>query len=177
VDVETFYTTVSSISFTLLGLWWVVVQGRETWRMNPARRRMAYVVSLHFVLPGVMSILALVAPDLGLLWRATFVVAGLFGLVGAGYVATTLTEEHDCPRLVRIIEWIAVPIYVLIAIVAIVPEAVGSLGLSLTPLQVEGIILAILIFFGVQAAWILMVEPPRETVTEPGRSEASVESH
>ncbi len=63
MDVETFYTTVSSISFTLLGLWWVVVQGRETWRMNPARRRMAYVVSLHFVLPGVMSILALVAPE------------------------------------------------------------------------------------------------------------------
>lgn len=61
--------TVSSISFTLLGLWWVVVQGRETWRMNLARRRMAYVVSLHFVLPGVMSVLALVAPDIGILWR------------------------------------------------------------------------------------------------------------
>jgi hypothetical protein len=175
VDVETFYTTVSSISFTLLGLWWVVVQGRETWRMNPARRRMAYVVSLHFVLPGIMSILALVGPDLSVLWRVTFVVAGLLGLIGAGYVATTLTDEHDCPRLVRVIEWIAAPIYVLIAIVAIVPEAIGSLGLPLTPLQVEGIILAILIFFGVQAAWILMVEPPREAAAEPRRPDAWVE--
>jgi hypothetical protein len=34
VDTQTFYVTVSSISFTLLGLSWVVVQGRETWRMN-----------------------------------------------------------------------------------------------------------------------------------------------
>jgi hypothetical protein len=162
VDIATFYVTVSSISFTLLGLWWVVVQGRDTWRMNVARRRMAYVVSLHFVLPGVMSVLALVAPDLGVLWRITFVTAGLLGLLGAGYVAATLTDEHDCPRLVRVIEWVAIPIYVVIAIVAVVPELVATLGIGLTPLQVEGIILAILLFFGVQAAWILMVEPPRE---------------
>lgn len=163
MDIQTFYVTVSSISFTLLGLWWVVVQGRETWRMNIARRRMAYVVSLHFVLPGVMSVLALVAPDVGILWRITFVSAGLLGLLGAGYVARTLTDEHDCPPLVRLIEWIAIPVYALIAIVAVVPEAVRAIGIGLSPLQVEGIILAILLFFGVQAAWILMVEPPRET--------------
>ena len=163
MDTQTFYVTVSSISFTLLGLWWVVVQGRETWRMNIARRRMAYVVSLHFVLPGVMSVMALVAPDVGILWRITFVTAGLLGLLGAGYVARTLTDEYDCPPLVRLIEWIAIPIYALIAIVAVLPEAVQMVGIGLTPLQVEGIILAILLFFGVQAAWILMVEPPRET--------------
>jgi hypothetical protein len=162
VDTQTFYVTVSSISFTLLGLWWVVVQGRETWRMNLARRRMAYVVSLHFVLPGVMSVLALVAPEVGLLWRITFVSAGLLGLIGAGYVAATLNDEHDCPPLVRLIEWIAIPTYAVIAVIAVVPEAVSAIGVGLSPLQVEGIILAILLFFGVQAAWILMVEPPRE---------------
>jgi hypothetical protein len=162
MDLQAFYTTVTSISFTLLGLWWVVVEGRDTWRMNAARRRMAYVVSLHFVLPGVMSALALVAPDLGILWRITFMSAGLLGLFAAGYVARTLTDERDCPRLVRVIEWVAIPIYALIAIVAVVPEAVRSLGIGLTPLQVEGIILAIVLFFGVQAAWILMVEPSRE---------------
>jgi hypothetical protein len=84
VDVQTFYVTVSAISFTLLGLWWVVVQDRETWRMNVGRRRMAYVVSLHFVLPGVMSVLAIVAPDLNILWRLTFLTAGILGIVAPG---------------------------------------------------------------------------------------------
>jgi hypothetical protein len=162
VDVQTFYVTVSAISFTLLGLWWVVVQDRETWRMNVERRRMAYVVSLHFVLPGVMSVVALLAPDLGILWRITFLTAGLLGLVGAVYVVRTLTDEHDCPRLVRLIEWVAIPVYALIAVVAVIPERVQGLGIGLTPLQVEGISLAILLFFGVQAAWVLLVEPPRE---------------
>jgi hypothetical protein len=165
VDVQTFYVTVSAISFTLLGLWWVVVQDRETWRMNVARRRMAYVVSLHFVLPGVMSVLAIVAPDLNVLWRLTFLTAGLLGMVGAGYVVATLRDERDCPRLVRVIEWVAIPIYALIAIVAIFPEGVQRVGIDLTPLQVEGISLALLLFFGVQAAWVLMVEPPRDEAT------------
>ncbi len=166
MDVQTFYVTVSAISFTLLGLWWVVVQDRETWRMNVSRRRMAYVVSLHFVLPGVMSVLALVAPDLNILWRLTFLTAGVLGMIGAGYVVRELTDERDCPRLVRVIEWIAIPIYALIAIVAVFPEGVQRIGVDLSPLQVEGISLAILLFFGVQAAWILMVEPPRDDPTQ-----------
>ena len=61
------------------------------------------------------------------------------------------------------IEWIAIPTYAVIAVVAVIPEAVQAIGIGLSPLQVEGIILAILLFFGVQAAWILMVEPPRDT--------------
>jgi hypothetical protein len=166
VDVQTFYVTVSAISFTLLGLWWVVVQDRETWRMNVARRRMAYVVSLHFVLPGVMSVVAIIAPDLSILWRITFLTAGLLGLLGAAYVVGTLTDERDCPRLVRIIEFVVIPIYALIAIVAVVPEGVRQLGLDLAPLQIEGISLALILFFGVQAAWVLMVEPPRESPAE-----------
>ncbi len=128
MDPTAFYTTVTSISFTLLGLWWVVVEGRDTWKMNMARRRMAYVVSLHFVLPGVMSALALVAPDVGILWRITFVTASLLGLLAAGYVARTLSDEHDCPPTRSAIEWIAIPIYALIAVVAVVPEAVGRSG-------------------------------------------------
>lgn len=67
METQTFYTTVGAISFTLLGLWWVVVMGREAWQINLARRRMAYAISLHFALPGAMSILSLVAPDVGLL--------------------------------------------------------------------------------------------------------------
>lgn len=159
---ESFYTTVSAISFTLLGLWWVVVQSRESWRFDVARRRMAYAVSLHFLLPGTMSVLSLVAPDVGWLWRVTFVTAGIAGIVATALVVRTLREEHDTPRLARAIEWIAIPVYAVVTVIAAVPEIVNGAGIGLTALQVEGIILAVLLFFGVQAAWILMVEPPKD---------------
>ncbi|MBA2701307.1 MAG: hypothetical protein H0U58_06370 [Chloroflexi bacterium] len=162
MDTQTFYTTVSSISFTLLGLWWVVVQSREEWRERPARRRMAYAVSLHFLLPGVMSVLSLVAPDVGLLWRVSFSFAGALGVVGAILVLRTVREEYDAPAMARLIESVAIPVYGLVAIVALVPEAVNRLNIGLNPLQVESIILAIVIFGGVQLAWILMVEPVRD---------------
>lgn len=162
MDTQTFYTTVGAISFTLLGLWWVVVQSHDEWRANPARRRMAYAVSLHFLLPGAMSVLSLVAPDAAWMWRITFATAGILGVVGAITVLRTLREEYDAPRIARLIEWVAIPVYGVVAIVALFPERVGSLGLGLTPLQVEGFTLAVLIFLGVQVAWILMVEPTRE---------------
>jgi len=164
MDTQTFYTTVSGISFTLLGLWWVVVQSREAWRHDPARRWMAYAVSLHFLLPGAMSVLSLVAPDVPWLWRLTFTTAGLLGVVGAIAILRTLREEYDCPRIARLIEWIAIPVYAIVALIALVPELIaGAVGLR--ALQLEGIALAVLIFLGVQMAWILMVEPPRETAT------------
>jgi hypothetical protein len=165
VDTATFYTTVSAISFTLLGLWWVVVQTREEWRRIPARRRMAYVVSLHFLLPGAMSVLSLIAPDVTFLWRVTFATAGILGVIGAITILRTVREEYDAPRAARIIEWIAIPIYALVTIVALVPELLTNFESELKPLQIEGLILTILIILGVQLAWILMVEPTRESLS------------
>lgn len=162
MDTQTFYTTVSGISFTLLGLWWVVVQSREAWRQDPARRRMAYAVSLHFVLPGAMSVLSLVAPDVPWLWRLTFTTAGLLGVVGAIAIVRTLREEYDCPRVARLIESLAIPVYGIVALIALLPEVIGD-AVGLRPLQLEGIALAVLIFLGVQMAWVLMIEPARET--------------
>ena len=57
---RTFYATTSAVSFTLLGFWWVVVQFRHNeMTQDPGRRRLAFVVSLHFILPGLMSLGAL----------------------------------------------------------------------------------------------------------------------
>lgn len=162
MDTEAFYTTAGSICFILLGLWWVVVQGRTTWHLDPRRRRMATGVALHFLLPGAMSILSLVAPDVGWLWRATFVTAGLVGIVSAAAVATTLREDHDAPGTVKAIQWVAIPIYGLIAVVAAFPDLVTGAAIGLSALQLEAIILSILMVFGVLAAWILMIEPVRD---------------
>ncbi len=109
-----------------------------------------------------MSVLSLVAPDVGLLWRVFFSFAGALGVVGAILVLRTVREEYDAPAMARLIESVAIPVYGLVAIVALVPEAVNRLNIGLNPLQVESIILAIVIFGGVQLAWILMVEPVRD---------------
>jgi hypothetical protein len=158
MDTNAFYTTVSSVSFTLLGLWWVVVQGRADWRREHWRRVLAYVVSLHFLLPGAMAVLSLVAPDVGWLWRLSFTVAGLLGLFGVLLVVRVLRAEADCPRIAQGIQWLVLPVYGLVTLLALVPEVVTVLGIGLRPIQVEGIILAALLFFGVQSAWVMMVE-------------------
>ncbi len=155
---DTFYAAVTTISFTLLGLWWVVVEGRPGWRRQPARRLLAYLVSLHFLLPGAMSVLSLVSPDVGLVWRISFAVSGTIGVLGVLLVIRALIEEADCPRIVRGIQWIVLPIYVLITALAVAPDLIAGLGLRLSALQVEAIIVAILLFFGVQSAWVLMIE-------------------
>jgi hypothetical protein len=160
---EAFYAAVAGISFTLLGLWWVVVITRSEWRQSPARRMLAYTVSLHFLLPGMMSILSIIAPDEPLIWRAVFSLAGLFGVVGVILFRQALIEDHDTPRLVVVVEWVVLPIYVCITLLALFPTIPKDLGMSLTGIQVEAILVSLLLFFGVQGAWILMVEPLRPT--------------
>ena len=53
---QDFYETFAPIALTVFGLWLVVVEVRHAeWMHSPARRRRAYGVSLHFVLPGMMA--------------------------------------------------------------------------------------------------------------------------
>jgi hypothetical protein len=158
---DVFYQSVSTASFTLLGLWLVVVQARDEWRFALARRRMAYIVSLHFLLPGAMSVLALAAPEQAIVWRVSFAIAGALGVVGVALITQTLRQEADAPRIVRWLQWVVLPIYILITALAIAPGIVQALGLGLTPLQTEAIVLSLLLFFGVQSAWFLLVEPTR----------------
>jgi hypothetical protein len=159
---DVFYQSVSTASFTLLGLWLVVVQARDEWRFVVARRRMAYVVSLHFLLPGAMSVLALAAPEQAIVWRVSFAVAGAIGVVGVALIAQTMRQDADAPKVVRWLQWVVLPIYLLITAVAINPGLVAGIGLSLTPLQVEAVVLSLLLFFGVQTAWFLLLEPTRD---------------
>ena len=82
MDTGTFYATTSAVSFTLLGFWWVVVQFRhDEMTQDPGRRRLAFVVSLHFILPGLMSLGALLTQDAPLIWRLTFGTAGIAGMI------------------------------------------------------------------------------------------------
>jgi hypothetical protein len=153
MDHNAFYGILAGLSFTLLGLWWVACQSRMAWLVDRGGRGMAYVVSLHFALPGAMSLLSLVAPDVPILWRVTFATAGGAGLIGTLLMIRTMARRANDAGLVFGLQWIAVPLYALVTVVAISPELVGGIGLS--PLQVEGITLVVLVMLGTQSAWLV----------------------
>src|SRR5512146_1395297 len=61
-QLETFYQTVSQVCFTLLGFWLIVLQTKyQEWSGKAERRRMIVNISLYFLLPGTMSLLAMLA--------------------------------------------------------------------------------------------------------------------
>jgi hypothetical protein len=75
-----FCVAFSTVCFTLLGLWIIVVQTRHgEWRHSAIHRRRAYGVALHFSLPGLMSLLSLVDPASTALWRICFAIVAAGG--------------------------------------------------------------------------------------------------
>ncbi|MBA2255212.1 MAG: hypothetical protein H0W07_08870 [Chloroflexi bacterium] len=165
METAAFYGIVSGISFTLHGLWWVVVQSKGDWRKDRARRLLSYIVSIHFLLPGTMSLLSIIAPGVALVWQLTFAAAGALGVAGVVLTLQALRAEHDTPRMVALMQWVVLPVYAIVTLLALVPGLPGTLGLALTALQVEAIVVTAILVFGVQSAWVLMVEPPREAAT------------
>lgn len=154
MDLGAFYGILSGLSFTLLGLWWLACQAREAWLADRSGRLMAYLVSLHFVLPGAMSLLSLVAPDVPAIWRATFTTAGALGILATLLIVGAL-RRHAAVQTgsVRLLQWVALPLYAAVTVVAAVPGVVGGIGLA--PIQVEAILLIVLVLLGTQSAWLL----------------------
>jgi uncharacterized membrane protein len=147
MDTNAFYGTVSGLSFTLLGLWWVACQARSGWLERTGGQAMAYVVSLHFLIPGTMSLLAMVAPDEPLIWRGVFAIAGVLGVLSVVLISRQMAPVTRAARQARILAWVGVPVYAITALVAVAPQLVETVGLSA------------LILLGVQAAWLLTFGP------------------
>ncbi|GAB4058706.1 hypothetical protein [Catellatospora paridis] len=168
MDLDPFYAAVAAINFTLLGLWLVVVTDRkELSRHDAASRRMAYLVSLQFAIPGTLSLLAQVAPTVVLLWRTAFTLAGIAGGIGAILLTRQIHRQTGSQGIANLLRYIAVPAYALVTLIAVLPpSAVKSLGIGLTPLQLEAVLLSILVFLGVQEAWAVAMAP-RPTDTPP----------
>jgi hypothetical protein len=154
-----FYAAFATVCFTLLGLWIIVVQTRHAeWRQTAVHRRRAYGVALHFSLPGLMSLLSLVDPASTDLWRISFAI-----VAGGGVIALALVRGPAPTRLGAAAYLAAVVLYVLIALVAAAPSIVADLGVLAQPLRVEAVLLTILVFLGVNVAWLLLfdeAQPP-----------------
>jgi len=149
-----FYISFSAVCFTLLGLWLVVVQTRHAeWRGSSLHRRRAYAVAMHFSLPGLMSLLALVNPGSSVLWRTSFAIASIGG------VLVLLAVRGSAPGKLGVTAYLtAIALYALIAILAIAPHIVGSVGLGAKPVRVEAVLLIVLVFAGANVAWLLLFE-------------------
>lgn len=161
MDQSAFYGVVSAINFTLLGLWWVAVKDRSGFAGNQSLSpRTAYLVSLQFVIPGTVSLLAQVAPDVAAVWRIAFALAGAVGGVGVVLLSGEVQRTSDLRVAPTLFRCIGVPLYVLVALVALVPLPAALDG-GLSPIQIEALLLSLLVFLGVQEAWVVSMTPPR----------------
>lgn len=159
---ETFYQTVAQLSFTLLGLWWLVLQTKYgEWIHHRVRRRMATNITLYFLLPGSMSLIALLATNSRLLWQVAFIIAAV---VGAGATVFFLRDAYKNQwsnpwsiRIISIASAVGLALYALVIVVALVPGVFSSMGT--TPLTVAGIGVTLLVIVGITLAWTYFIEP------------------
>ncbi|HET8905998.1 MAG TPA: hypothetical protein VFN11_03435 [Ktedonobacterales bacterium] len=159
---ETFYQTVAQLSFTLLGLWWLVLQTKyDEWIHHRIRRRMATNITLYFLLPGSMSLLALLATNSRLLWQIAFILAAIIGAATtAFFLRDARASQWRNPwsiRIIHIASGVGLALYALVIVVALLPDAIRSLGVA--PLTVAGIGVTLLVIVGVTLAWTYFIEP------------------
>jgi hypothetical protein len=166
---QVFYETAALAAFALLGLWWVVVADRRReWATVSYRRRQAYSVSLYFALTGTMSLVSLNSAAHPAIWRTAF---GVAGVIGALELALSLVYIGSEPRRARRIQWLltlTLPLYLAIVAIAVHPSLAPDIGIHLTPLESEAIVVALLLFLGINYGWLLFMEPAYSVGTSDG---------
>jgi hypothetical protein len=161
VDLGAFYSAFSPACFALLGLWLVVVQIRlPAWEKNPERRRRSYGVALHFALPGIMSVFALIDVHTSFFWRWSFAIVAASGaVIMAAVRGFPVPAERNqaagsrLPAADRLGLWTyvaAIVFYVLIGVMAVVGGNVE--------LRTAAVLQTLLIFLGFNVAWLLLLD-------------------
>ena len=149
-----FYISFSATCFTVLGLWLVVVQQRyRVWAGDPALRRRSYGVALHFSLPGIMTLVALVDPQSPALWRTSYAIVALGGVIVFAAVRGAAPDTIGKAAYIA-----AIVLYAVVGVVAIVPHLLRDIGITAAPVRVEAVLLSVLVFLGVNVAWLLLFD-------------------
>ncbi len=166
---NTFYSTSATAAFALLGLWWVVVaERRSDWLKVGTRRRQAYTVSLYFTLPGIMSLISLVSQGQTSIWRLAFGVTGTLGAIETVAALLAARTQPDYRGRIGALLATSFPFYIVIVVVAISPSVAHDLGITLKPLETEALAVSVLMFLGINFAWLLFFErPPKPRPTTP----------
>lgn len=161
----TFYQVLTSTSFMLLAIWVAVMQSAHGgWRTDPERHATTLHVTLKFFLPGVLGMVSLLGSTAGggLIWRTTFVLGGLFG-TAASVRYLLRGGGRGRPSTVRRLALVDPVLFLLVVTVAAVPAG----ALTVTPLQAEGLVTALVFLTGLLGVWIALSE--RAPVEAPAR--------
>lgn len=152
MNVSTFYALFSASCFTLVGLWWGVVQRNTRWVRDPVRRRAIGGVYLAFLLPALMGLFAQVGGVADpLVWRLSFIFVAAVGLVAT---ARLLASDND-PGLRPVRAGVAV-VYALVAMIAAFPKLADVVGLQ--AIQAAGLLLVLLVALGHALVWRFLVQ-------------------
>jgi hypothetical protein len=161
-----FYLAFAPLSFTVLGLWFIVVQTRHAeWSVSREHRARASIVALQFALPGLMSLLALINPTSKSMWQTSFAITSVIG--AAALLALALGPGRRAP-LLEGGHVVSVLLFAAVAAIAIQPSLLRHLGYRAAPIRVEAVLLSLLVFAGVAVAWLLLfdaipTDPPSAT--------------
>jgi hypothetical protein len=153
-----FYATTAQASFTVLSVWWVILGLFQQQWLRDARQRLAvYDISLYFLLPGMMSLVSLLAVEVPELWRVTFAAAGVVGAVESVLLPIRRRPHGPSRAFHHLADWLSFGLYALISLVALWPGSVARIGIGLQPLQVEGTLIAGLLVLGFTLIWTMFV--------------------
>jgi hypothetical protein len=177
-----FYPAFSPACFSLLGLWFVVVQIRmREWQGSAIHRRRSYGVALHFALPGIMSVLALIDPADPAFWRVSFAIVALGGAVvlamTRGYPARRKRMPAR-PAALPVPDQLGLAAYIAATAIYITIGALACAG-GPTLLRAEEVLLTILVFLGFNVAWLLLfddADPSRARSGTTGNDQAAMEA-
>lgn len=167
MNLSTFFGVVSTVDFALLGLWWVTVQTRADLRKHGSTAsRMAYAVSLQFIVPGTASLLAQVDPAVTAVWRLSFAIAGVTGIAAIVLLVPALAASGEL-AVARFLRFGAIPLYALMTFIAVF----GFPSTTLSALQVEAILFCLVVFLSTQVAWAaaMSTDPAAKTDAGDGR--------
>jgi hypothetical protein len=170
MDLSAFYGAFSPACFALLGLWLVAVQVRlPIWEKDPERRRRSYGVALHFALPGMMSMFALIDLQTSVFWRVSFGIVSVSGVVimvlVRGYPVAPRhydSGRRGLPgpdRLGLAAYAAAIVLYVLIGVLAVRG--------GLEALRTEAVLQTLLVFLGFNVAWLLLLDDKQPSRPRP----------
>jgi hypothetical protein len=167
---DVFYGAFSPACFGLLGLWLVVVQIRmHEWQGSAIHRRRAYGVALHFALPGIMSLLALVNAQDPAFWRVSFAIVALGGAVVMATVRSSPGRgERGSSGLgaAPAADQLGMAAYVAAIVLYVLIGALAFAG-GVTVLRIEAILLTALIFLGFNVAWLLLFDDKQPSRVQP----------
>ncbi|GHH94618.1 hypothetical protein [Streptomyces capillispiralis] len=151
MDVSTFYALFSTTCFTLVGLWWNVVQSHADWMRDRRLRRVVGGIYLSFLLPAVMGLFAQVGgTEQPSIWRGAFIALSVIGCASTLRLLARARGHH-------FLIWqqaAAALLYALIAVVGAFPDLARHVDLR--PIQTEALLLIVLIILAHALVWRYM---------------------